>query len=187
MISILEFNYRRAEAAWSGTGTHVMEGSGRMLVTAVGVNSQAGIIFTLLGATDGSDAAAPEIPPTVTTVPLEKMDSQVTTPLLHSPPDHRADGYACRAPGSLGHSGNPPAAGHLSTLTLKFCFYIQTPLPTPSLHLIAVYVFLFFLLPLFLPLRLIVIIIITLSHLFYQQFFHGVQNKMPHADLSWRT
>ena len=32
------------------TGTHVMEGSGKMLVTAVGVNSQAGIIFTLLGA-----------------------------------------------------------------------------------------------------------------------------------------
>ncbi|MCY5962500.1 hypothetical protein OV760_29530, partial [Salmonella enterica subsp. enterica serovar 1,4,[5],12:i:-] len=30
-------------------GTHVMEGSGRMLVTAVGVNSQTGIIFTLLG------------------------------------------------------------------------------------------------------------------------------------------
>lgn len=27
-----------------------MEGSGKMLVSAVGVNSQAGIIFTLLGA-----------------------------------------------------------------------------------------------------------------------------------------
>ncbi|KAF4091141.1 hypothetical protein AMELA_G00033640 [Ameiurus melas] len=32
------------------SGTHVMEGSGRMLVTAVGLNSQTGIIFTLLGA-----------------------------------------------------------------------------------------------------------------------------------------
>ncbi|KAK7582784.1 hypothetical protein V9T40_014229 [Parthenolecanium corni] len=32
------------------SGTHVMEGSGKMLVSAVGVNSQAGIIFTLLGA-----------------------------------------------------------------------------------------------------------------------------------------
>nr|XP_041632620.1 plasma membrane calcium-transporting ATPase 3 isoform X8 [Drosophila kikkawai] len=32
------------------SGTHVMEGSGKMIVTAVGVNSQAGIIFTLLGA-----------------------------------------------------------------------------------------------------------------------------------------
>ncbi|CAA9999124.1 unnamed protein product [Nesidiocoris tenuis] len=32
------------------SGTHVMEGSGKVLVTAVGVNSQSGIIFTLLGA-----------------------------------------------------------------------------------------------------------------------------------------
>ncbi|XP_008577640.1 PREDICTED: plasma membrane calcium-transporting ATPase 1 isoform X2 [Galeopterus variegatus] len=32
------------------SGTHVMEGSGRMVVTAVGINSQTGIIFTLLGA-----------------------------------------------------------------------------------------------------------------------------------------
>lgn len=31
------------------TGTHVMEGSGKMLVTAVGVNSQTGIILSLLG------------------------------------------------------------------------------------------------------------------------------------------
>ena len=29
-----------------------MEGSGKMLVTAVGINSQTGIIMTLLGATD---------------------------------------------------------------------------------------------------------------------------------------
>ncbi|XP_006887952.1 PREDICTED: plasma membrane calcium-transporting ATPase 4 isoform X2 [Elephantulus edwardii] len=35
------------------SGTHVMEGSGRMVVTAVGVNSQTGIIFTLLGASEG--------------------------------------------------------------------------------------------------------------------------------------
>nr|XP_032524976.1 plasma membrane calcium-transporting ATPase 2 isoform X5 [Danaus plexippus plexippus] len=34
------------------SGTHVMEGSGKMLVTAVGVNSQAGIILTLLGAAE---------------------------------------------------------------------------------------------------------------------------------------
>ncbi|XP_038204603.1 plasma membrane calcium-transporting ATPase 4 isoform X2 [Arvicola amphibius] len=34
------------------SGTHVMEGSGRMVVTAVGINSQTGIIFTLLGASD---------------------------------------------------------------------------------------------------------------------------------------
>lgn len=32
-----------------------MEGSGRMVVTAVGVNSQTGIIFTLLGASEEED------------------------------------------------------------------------------------------------------------------------------------
>lgn len=32
-------------------GTHVMEGSGKMIVTAVGLHSQSGIIFSLLGAT----------------------------------------------------------------------------------------------------------------------------------------
>ncbi|KAM6973728.1 plasma membrane calcium-transporting ATPase 1-like [Aplochiton taeniatus] len=37
------------------SGTHVMEGSGKMLVTAVGVNSQTGIIFTLLGANEDDD------------------------------------------------------------------------------------------------------------------------------------
>ncbi|XP_041835826.1 plasma membrane calcium-transporting ATPase 4 [Melanotaenia boesemani] len=33
-------------------GTHVMEGSGRMVVSAVGLNPQTGIIFTLLGASE---------------------------------------------------------------------------------------------------------------------------------------
>ncbi|KAM3840495.1 plasma membrane calcium-transporting ATPase 4 isoform 2-T2 [Vipera latastei] len=37
------------------SGTHVMEGSGRMLVAAVGINSQTGIIFTLLGAGEGDE------------------------------------------------------------------------------------------------------------------------------------
>ncbi|XP_030634661.1 plasma membrane calcium-transporting ATPase 1 [Chanos chanos] len=37
------------------SGTHVMEGSGKMVVTAVGVNSQTGIIFTLLGAGEEED------------------------------------------------------------------------------------------------------------------------------------
>ncbi|XP_063783717.1 plasma membrane calcium-transporting ATPase 1 isoform X6 [Pseudophryne corroboree] len=37
------------------SGTHVMEGSGKMVVTAIGVNSQTGIIFTLLGAGENED------------------------------------------------------------------------------------------------------------------------------------
>ena len=34
------------------SGTHVMEGSGKVVITAVGINSQAGIIFALLGAVE---------------------------------------------------------------------------------------------------------------------------------------
>ncbi|CAG7832800.1 unnamed protein product [Allacma fusca] len=41
-------------------GTHVMEGSGKIVITAVGVNSQSGIILTLLGATDSGDPKAKE-------------------------------------------------------------------------------------------------------------------------------
>jgi magnesium-transporting ATPase (P-type) len=36
-------------------GTHVMEGSAKMVVTAVGLNSQTGIIFALLGASHGDE------------------------------------------------------------------------------------------------------------------------------------
>lgn len=35
-----------------GLGTYVIQGSGKMVVTAVGINSQTGIIVHLLGATD---------------------------------------------------------------------------------------------------------------------------------------
>ncbi|XP_053282976.1 plasma membrane calcium-transporting ATPase 1 isoform X1 [Pleuronectes platessa] len=42
------------------SGTHVMEGSGKMLVTAVGVNSQTGIIFTLLGAGEDGEGEGEE-------------------------------------------------------------------------------------------------------------------------------
>ncbi|KAI6183818.1 Calcium ATPase [Aphelenchoides bicaudatus] len=42
------------------SGTHLMEGNGRMLVTAVGVNSQTGIIMTLLGATNNSNIFKPK-------------------------------------------------------------------------------------------------------------------------------
>lgn len=37
------------------SGTKVMEGGAKVLITAVGINSQTGIIMSLLGATDGED------------------------------------------------------------------------------------------------------------------------------------
>ena len=44
-----------AEKPMLFSGTHVMEGSAKMLVTAVGIHSQTGIIMSLLGATDTED------------------------------------------------------------------------------------------------------------------------------------
>jgi len=43
----------RSRGVWAGT--HVMEGSGKMVVVAVGVNSQSGIIFALLGASQNNE------------------------------------------------------------------------------------------------------------------------------------
>ncbi|XP_064930558.1 plasma membrane calcium-transporting ATPase 2 isoform X12 [Columba livia] len=61
------------------SGTHVMEGSGRMLVTAVGVNSQTGIIFTLLGAGGEEE---------------EKKDKKVDSSHPSSHPPSATDGAA---------------------------------------------------------------------------------------------
>ncbi|KAJ7316781.1 hypothetical protein JRQ81_002943 [Phrynocephalus forsythii] len=62
-----------------GEGTHVMEGSGRMVVTAVGVNSQTGIIFTLLGAGGEEE---------------EKKDKKVDTSHTSFHPPSTTDGAA---------------------------------------------------------------------------------------------
>lgn len=48
-------------SSFPSLGTHVMEGSGRMVVTAVGINSQAGIIFALLGAANDENEAQKKI------------------------------------------------------------------------------------------------------------------------------
>uniref|UniRef100_A0A3P8ZB18 Calcium-transporting ATPase n=1 Tax=Esox lucius TaxID=8010 RepID=A0A3P8ZB18_ESOLU len=82
------------------SGTHVMEGSGKMLVTAVGENSQTGIIFALLGASEEDDDDEDEkeakkkekkekksiMPPPPPPPPIH------VTPLLHSA--KAADGAA---------------------------------------------------------------------------------------------
>ncbi|CAB3406611.1 unnamed protein product [Caenorhabditis bovis] len=48
------------------SGTHAMEGSGRMLITAVGLNSQTGIIMSLLGATKEKKDEKKETAPPLT-------------------------------------------------------------------------------------------------------------------------
>ncbi|XP_072328720.1 plasma membrane calcium-transporting ATPase 2 isoform X2 [Scyliorhinus torazame] len=68
------------------SGTHVMEGSGKMLVAAVGVNSQTGIIFTLLGA--GSEEE-------------EKKDKKEAP----QPPAHAVPPQPLSTPGTEGAAG----------------------------------------------------------------------------------
>lgn len=57
---LVSFGKEYAEMMLLLSGTHVMEGSGKMVVTAVGVNSQTGIIFTLLGASEEGDGDSEE-------------------------------------------------------------------------------------------------------------------------------
>uniref|UniRef100_A0A6I8QU60 Calcium-transporting ATPase n=1 Tax=Xenopus tropicalis TaxID=8364 RepID=A0A6I8QU60_XENTR len=56
------------------SGTHVMEGSGKMVVTAIGVNSQTGIIFTLLGAGENEEEKEKE---------KEKKDKKMPDLVFH--------------------------------------------------------------------------------------------------------
>lgn len=93
-----------------------MEGSGKFIVTAVGVHSQAGIIFTLLGATEGAGAVGfgemeagnpgMVLPTTVTTtaasaVPADKATAQ--TPLLNQ--NSQLQQQQPRMPDGIGHRG----------------------------------------------------------------------------------
>ncbi|KAM8702751.1 hypothetical protein ACLKA7_005118 [Drosophila subpalustris] len=80
------------------SGTHVMEGSGKMVVTAVGVNSQAGIIFTLLGAAvDEQEAEIKKMKKEAKKANKQKTKSQTgendgraPTKSVHAPQSHGA-------------------------------------------------------------------------------------------------
>ncbi|XP_065316419.1 plasma membrane calcium-transporting ATPase 2-like isoform X2 [Gordionus sp. m RMFG-2023] len=68
------------------SGTHVMEGNGKMVVTAVGLNSQTGIIFALLGAAQMGEDVPP--PPSTTpqpSVPTHLKNGTPTYGNSHSP------------------------------------------------------------------------------------------------------
>ncbi|TMW48246.1 hypothetical protein DOY81_006672 [Sarcophaga bullata] len=83
------------------SGTHVMEGSGKMVVTAVGVNSQAGIIFTLLGA--AVDEQEAEIKK------MKKGDDERAPSKVVS---HKADSDGNHVQQQSSSSGAAPEAGH---------------------------------------------------------------------------
>nr|CAD7430369.1 unnamed protein product [Timema monikensis] len=89
------------------SGTHVMEGSGKMLVAAVGVNSQAGIIFTLLGAAVDQQEAE---------IKKRKKGEEETAPVTGnshvSVPATISDGAPNKHEEALDHKPSPPPETH---------------------------------------------------------------------------
>uniref|UniRef100_A0A8C5DTD3 Calcium-transporting ATPase n=1 Tax=Gouania willdenowi TaxID=441366 RepID=A0A8C5DTD3_GOUWI len=86
------------------SGTHVMEGSGRMLVTAVGVNSQTGIIFTLLGAGEAEEDGKEK--KGKTTEKIEVSNHPPANPPGTAPPATQAGATA--PPPAPQANGSPP-------------------------------------------------------------------------------
>ncbi|KAH9629556.1 hypothetical protein HF086_008600 [Spodoptera exigua] len=113
------------------SGTHVMEGSGKMLVTAVGVNSQAGIIFTLLGA--AVDKQEKEIKQ------MKKGDEDATLPASGNshganharPDDNHVPATSDKPPPesshkkekSIGYAGSTIAVLTVIILVINFCVH----------------------------------------------------------------
>uniref|UniRef100_A0A1I8MV65 Calcium-transporting ATPase n=1 Tax=Musca domestica TaxID=7370 RepID=A0A1I8MV65_MUSDO len=80
------------------SGTHVMEGSGKMVVTAVGVNSQSGIILTLLGATDEESQGKKKKLKKVIEEEEDDVEKQVPPPNKSIP--HISDGLKSETEGN---------------------------------------------------------------------------------------
>ncbi|KAK4321934.1 hypothetical protein Pmani_007286 [Petrolisthes manimaculis] len=88
------------------SGTHVMEGSGKIIVTAVGVNSQAGIIFTLLGAAaDEEQVEAKKRKKEAKKQRKKQKKGDLGEELIGvNPTDKQGDGEAGAVTGNLGNS-----------------------------------------------------------------------------------
>ncbi|TNN06898.1 Plasma membrane calcium-transporting ATPase 2, partial [Schistosoma japonicum] len=100
------------------SGTHVMEGSGKMVVTAVGVNSQAGIIFTLLGATEGDGSGAPPPPPIdlANASEMTQIEGHTNSPQQygkHKNPNNQTNGnkHSVKGSGHVAFSGSSEVVG----------------------------------------------------------------------------
>jgi len=94
------------------SGTHVMEGSGKMVVTAVGINSQSGIIFALLGAAENIEENS---------VPVIKVDRSPIKARV-GPAGDEIPGSASQPVVSNSHAltdGRPPPAAIPEEVTTK--------------------------------------------------------------------
>ncbi|XP_077181825.1 plasma membrane calcium-transporting ATPase 2 isoform X12 [Paroedura picta] len=115
------------------SGTHVMEGSGRMLVTAVGVNSQTGIIFTLLGAGGEEEekkdkkakqqdgAAAMEMQPLKSAEGGEGDDKDKRKANMHKKEKSVLQGKLTKLAVQIGKAGLVMSAITVIILVLYFC------------------------------------------------------------------
>ncbi|XP_066473576.1 plasma membrane calcium-transporting ATPase 2 isoform X12 [Tiliqua scincoides] len=114
------------------SGTHVMEGSGRMLVTAVGVNSQTGIIFTLLGAGEDEEkkdkkakqqdgAAAMEMQPLKSAEGGEGDDKDKRKANMHKKEKSVLQGKLTKLAVQIGKAGLVMSAITVIILVLYFC------------------------------------------------------------------
>uniref|UniRef100_A0AAQ5YA51 Calcium-transporting ATPase n=1 Tax=Amphiprion ocellaris TaxID=80972 RepID=A0AAQ5YA51_AMPOC len=83
------------------SGTHVMEGSGKMVVSAVGLNSQTGIIFTLLGAGENDEEKK-----------VKKSNPSMHPSVLLCPPTHPP----CSSP-----PPHPPPSSRMGVSSLSLC------------------------------------------------------------------
>uniref|UniRef100_A0A8C5DSZ6 Calcium-transporting ATPase n=1 Tax=Gouania willdenowi TaxID=441366 RepID=A0A8C5DSZ6_GOUWI len=88
------------------SGTHVMEGSGRMLVTAVGVNSQTGIIFTLLGAGEAEEDGKEKKGKTTEKIEVSSLNTVCSHPQSYPHPGSPRTG--AKDPTTPGPPTRPP-------------------------------------------------------------------------------
>ncbi|EJD74009.1 calcium ATPase [Loa loa] len=109
------------------SGTHAMEGSGKMVITAVGVNSQTGIIMTLLGATKGTtnrkspNTVAPEEQINGTTSEIERKQSIDSAEYDCKLPKSVLQGKLSALAVQIGYIGFIVAGATVIILIVRYC------------------------------------------------------------------
>ncbi|XP_034722942.1 plasma membrane calcium-transporting ATPase 2-like [Etheostoma cragini] len=105
------------------SGTHVMEGSGKFLVTAVGVNSQTGIILTLLAAGEDEKNDKPkksQVLPMVEMQPLNEEKEPGEMKTLPKKEKSVLQGKLCKMAMQIGKAGLIVAFLTVTILIIRF-------------------------------------------------------------------
>lgn len=122
------------------SGTHVMEGSGKMVVTAVGLNSQAGIIFSLLGAAVENEGESKKMKKEMKKANKQAQSSNGTTKIEVEDNNNEQKGESNKKEKSvlqskltklaiqIGYAGTAIAILTVIILVIQFCvktFYVE--------------------------------------------------------------